>query len=133
MAISDLIGSSSGCRALIRHRTRRADEFSGTASVQNGHADRETPSSDARHHGRVPRTDFDRRRKTMSSSHSVLVTSARRGSDAVPTSLGYIQTNVAAKDAHQLTPQKTSILESEIRLEERSRERARIVDELHDT
>jgi len=68
----------------------------------------------------------------MSSSHSVLVTSARRGSDAVPTSLGYIQTNVAAKDAHQLTPQKT-ILESDIRLEERSRERARIVDELHDT
>src|SRR5215467_9962711 len=133
MAISDLITPSSGFRALIRHRTRRADRFSGTASRRNGHADRGMLSSDVRHHGSAPGTDFDRRRKAMSSSHSALAASAGRGSDGVPTSLGHTQTKVAAQDARRLTTQKTSILESEIRLEERTRERARIVNELHDT
>jgi signal transduction histidine kinase len=74
MATSDLIGSSSGFRVLIRHRTRRAHRFTGIASRRNGRADPGTPSSRARHH-----------------------------------------------------------LERDIRLEERSRERARIVYELHDT
>jgi len=90
-------------------------------------------SSDVRHHGSAPGTDFDRRRKAMSSSHSALAASAGRGSDGVPTSLGHTQTKVAAQDARPSTTQKTSILESEIRLEERTRERARIVHELHDT
>src|SRR5215471_6152876 len=116
MAISDMIAPSSGFRALIRHRTRRTDRFSGTASRRNGHGDSGTLSFDARRHGWVPCTDFDRRRKTMSSSHSALATSTGRGSDGVPTSLGHTQTKVAAQDARRLTAQTKSILESNIRL-----------------
>jgi signal transduction histidine kinase len=146
MAISDLIASSSGFRVLIRHRTRRADRFSGTASRRSENADRGTLSSDARHFGSVLGADFERRRKTMSSSYSAQVTSApaetgafyadcfaRRDSDAAWTSLGRTQTKVAAQNALRLTAQTKPILENDIRLEERSRERARIVHELHDT
>ena len=82
----------------------------------------------------------------MSSSHSAPIASAlsetggfyadcfvRRDSDAAPTSLGSTRTKVAAQNTLRLTAQTKSILESDIRLEERSRERARIVHELHDT
>jgi len=82
----------------------------------------------------------------MSSSHSALITSApsepgafyadcfgRRDSDVAPRSVGRTQTKVTAQNALRLSTQRKSILESDIRLEERSRERARIVRELHDT
>jgi signal transduction histidine kinase len=142
MAISDLTASSSGFR---RHRTRRADRFSCNASRRNGHADRGTFSSD-RHHGSVLGTDFDRNRRAMSSSQPARVTSApsetgafyadcfaRRDSDAAPASFGRTHTKVAAQNALRLTAQTKSTLESDIHSEERSKERARIVQELHDT
>ena len=82
----------------------------------------------------------------MPSSHSALITSApsessafyadcfgRRDSDVAPRSVGHTQTKVAAQNALRLSTHRKSILESDIRLEERSRERARIVHELHDT
>jgi len=47
--------------------------------------------------------------------------------------LGRTQTKVVVQDALGLSAHTKSILESDIRMEERSRERARIVHELHDT
>src|SRR5262245_47295357 len=85
-------------------------------------------------------------RKTMPSHHSALIASGppetgafyadcfgRRGFDAVSRSLGGPQSKVAAQNALSLAGQTKSILEDDIRLEERCRERARIVHELHDT
>src|SRR5262249_19554358 len=105
-----------------RHRTRRAD-YGGIASARK-----------------------DPRRKTMSSHHSALIASGPsetgalyadcfgwHGFDAVSTSLDRTQTKVAAQNALPLTAQTKSILESDIRVEERCRERARIAHELHDT
>ena len=82
----------------------------------------------------------------MSSPHSALIASvpsetgafyadcfARHGSDAVSTSLDRAQSKVAAQNALPLNGQTKSILESDIRMEERCRERARIMHELHDT
>jgi len=132
MAVSDLIVPSSGFRVLIRHRTRRPDRFRGTTSRRNGHADFGTLSSDARHDGSGPSTDLDRRRKAMSSSNSAQVTSVPSETGAL-TSLDRKQAKIADHNAIRLTAQAKSILESDIRLEERSRERARIVHELHDT
>lgn len=57
----------------------------------------------------------------------------RRDSDAEPGSADRTQTKVVAQNALRLTTQTKSIPESDIRLDERSRERARIVHELHDT
>lgn len=81
----------------------------------------------------------------MSSHHSDLIASGpsetgafyadcfgRRGFDAVSTSLGRTQSEVAAQNAPP-TGQTKSILESDIRTEERCHERARIAHELHDT
>ena len=81
----------------------------------------------------------------MSSHHSALIASGpsetgafyadcagRRGFDAVSTSLGRTQSKVAAQNAPPNGGTK-SILESDIRMEERCRERARIVHELHDS
>ena len=81
----------------------------------------------------------------MPSHHSALIGSGpsetgafyadcagRRGFDAVSTSLGRTQSKVPAQNAPP-TGQTKSILESDIRMEERCRERARIVHELHDT
>src|SRR5215467_4778158 len=106
----------------IRHRTHQADRFGGIASP------REDPT-----------------RKTMPSHHSALIgrgpseTGAfyadcfgRRGFDAISRSLGRTQSKVAAQNAPP-TGQTKPILENDIRLEERRRERARIVHELHDT
>ena len=56
----------------------------------------------------------------------------RRGLDAVSTSLGRTQSRVTAQNAPR-TGQTKPILENDIRMEERCRERARIVHELHDT
>jgi len=77
----------------------------------------------------------------MSSGHSPLIMSVpsesgafyadclrTRDSYVAPASVGRSQTRVA-----RLSTQRKSILESGICLEERSRERARIVRELHDT
>ena len=82
----------------------------------------------------------------MSSRHSVLITGApsgigaiyadwfvRRGSDATPTPLGSTKTKTAGQKALQLTGQRQLHHEGTIRLEERYRERVRIVHELHDT
>ena len=41
MATPDLVGSSSGVRVLIRHRTRRADRFGGIASARQGPKEKE--------------------------------------------------------------------------------------------
>jgi signal transduction histidine kinase len=84
------------------------------------------------------------RRKKMSFQHSALIArgpsktaafyadcAGRRGLDAVSTSLGRTQSRVTAQSAP--TGQTKSILENDIRMEERCRERARIVHELHDT
>ena len=81
----------------------------------------------------------------MPSHHSALIGSGpsetgafyadcagRRGFDAVSTSLGRTQSRVTAKNAPP-TGQTKPILENDIRMEERCRERARIVHELHDT
>jgi signal transduction histidine kinase len=81
----------------------------------------------------------------MSSHHSALIASGpsetgafyadcagRRGFDAASTSLGRTQSKVAAQNDPP-TGQTKSILESDIRIEERCRERARIAHELHDT
>jgi signal transduction histidine kinase len=95
MAISHLIGSSLGFRALIRHRARRADRLSGAASRRNGRADRGTLSQAAG-------CGVKRMRN--------LAEVAAPGESVV-----------------------RELSESDIRLEERSRERARIVHELHDT
>jgi len=55
----------------------------------------------------------------------------RRDSDAAPALLGRTQTN--ARAAGGLTVQTKLMLEIDIRMEERCRERARIVHELHDS
>jgi len=81
----------------------------------------------------------------MPSHHSALIGSGpsetgalyadcagRRGLDAVSTSLGRTQSRVTAQNAPP-TGQTKPILENDIRMEERCRERARIVHELHDT
>src|SRR5262249_51617435 len=77
--------------------------------------------------------------KTMSSRHSVLISGApsgigavyadyfvRRGSDAAPTPLGRTQAKAAVQKRFRLTGQRQPLLEGDIRLEERCRERARI-------
>lgn len=46
---------------------------------------------------------------------------------------GRTQTNVAVRSSYGSYTEKTLLLENDIRLEERSKERARIVQELHDT
>ena len=85
------------------------------------------------------------KRKKMSFQHSALIArgpsktpafyldcAGRRGLDAVSTSLGRTQSRVRAQNAPP-TGQTKPILENDIRMEERCRERARIVHELHDT
>jgi signal transduction histidine kinase len=57
----------------------------------------------------------------------------RRGSDAVPPPFGRAQTKAAVQNPFRLAVQPQALLENDIRLEERCRERARIVQELHDT
>jgi len=79
----------------------------------------------------------------MSPGHSVLIegeTGARysdcferRNSDTAPSAFGPTRTKGAAQNRFRLTGQKKPLLENSIRLEERSRERARILRELHDT
>src|SRR5262249_53558651 len=106
---------ASGSRAFIRHRTRRADGLSGVIMDRFG-AQISTEGE-----------------KTMSSSHSGLATSARRGYGCAATPLGRTRTKIGAQNPVRLTAQTKLLLENEIRLEERSKERARIVHELHDT
>ena len=81
----------------------------------------------------------------MSSRHSVLISApsgigavdadcfARGGSDAGPVGPDRRRTTAAFQRGIRLTGQGRAHLEDDIRLEERSRERARIVHELHDT
>jgi signal transduction histidine kinase len=81
----------------------------------------------------------------MASRHSVLITGAplrigvhahcfaSRDSDTVPVPLVRPRTKVAAKKPFRSTGHRQLILEDAIRLEERCRERAHIVRELHDT
>jgi signal transduction histidine kinase len=82
----------------------------------------------------------------MSSRHSVLITGApsgigavdadcfaRGGSDAGPVGPDRRRTNAAFQRGIRLTGQGRAHLEDDIRLEERCRERACIVHELHDT
>ena len=82
----------------------------------------------------------------MSSRHSVLITGAssgigavgvdcfaRGGSDAGPVGRDRRQMRAALQRGTRLTGQGPAHLEDDIRLEERCRERARIVHELHDT
>jgi len=82
----------------------------------------------------------------MSSRHSVLNTGApseicavnadcfaRGRSDAGPVGRDRGRTRAALKRRFRLTSQGQAHLEDDIRLEERYRERARIVHELHDT
>ena len=82
----------------------------------------------------------------MSSRHSVLITGApsgigavdadcfaRGGSDAGPVGRDRRRTRAAFQRGIRLTGQGQAHLEDDIRLEERCRERARIVHELHDT
>ena len=81
----------------------------------------------------------------MSSRHSILIAGdpvgigvyadcfASRDSDTVPAALGRRRTKVAVQKPFRLTGQRQLVLEDTIRLEERCRERARIMHELHDT
>jgi signal transduction histidine kinase len=81
----------------------------------------------------------------MSSGHSALITGApsrlgavhagfvRRGSDAVPVARSLTRAEAAFHRRFRLTGQGQAYSENDIRLEERCRERARIVHELHDT
>jgi signal transduction histidine kinase len=81
----------------------------------------------------------------MSSRHSALITGApsrlgavhadcvRRGSDAPPVARNHARTRAAFQRRFQLTDRRPSHFEEDIRLEERSKERARVVQELHDT
>jgi len=79
----------------------------------------------------------------MSSRHSVLITGtalgvgadcfASRNSDTVPATLGRPRATVDAQKPFRSTGQRRVALEDAIRLEQRSRERACIVRELHDT
>src|SRR5215467_2680055 len=79
----------------------------------------------------------------MSPGHPVLIegeTGARfsdcferRYSDVAPPAGGHTRAKGAAQKRFRLTGQKKPLLEHSIRLEERSRERARILRELHDT
>ena len=82
----------------------------------------------------------------MSSRQSVLITGARSeistvhadclaraSSHTVNIARGRTQTRTAAQRRFRLNDQGQAHLEQDIRLEERSRERARIVQELHDT
>src|SRR5215471_17235324 len=82
----------------------------------------------------------------MSRKHSVLVAGvpfrigvvdadcfARDHADAVEKSLGRTQTRAAAQKPFRQTDQSHPLREADIRMEERHRERARIIHELHDT
>jgi signal transduction histidine kinase len=82
----------------------------------------------------------------MSSKPSALITgtptrlgavhadcSVRRASDAVPVARSHGRTRAALQRPFRLTDQGQAHSENDIRLEERRRERARIVHELHDT
>jgi hypothetical protein len=80
----------------------------------------------------------------MSSRHSVLITGApfgigavnadcfaRRGSDAEPMAWGRTRRRAPFQRIFRLTGQAQALLEDDIRLEERSRGRARVVCERH--
>ena len=82
----------------------------------------------------------------MSSKPSALITgtpsrlgavhadrSVRRASDAVPVARSHRRTRAALQRPFRLTDQGQAHSENDIRLQERRRERARIVHELHDT
>jgi signal transduction histidine kinase len=54
-------------------------------------------------------------------------------SDAVPMPLGHVQTKAEVQRRFRLTRRRQPLFEEDIRRDERCRERAHIVDELHDT
>lgn len=71
----------------------------------------------------------------MSLKRSVLITRAPSGISpvAAPKALGCTQTETSVQRPFSLTTQREPLLEGAIRLDERCRERARIVHDLHDT
>src|SRR5262249_12365636 len=104
------------------------------------------PCDRGRSAGALTLSTFRPKEETMSSRHSVLITSApsrigavdadcfaRGAADAGPVGRGRRRTKAAFQRGIRPTDQRQRRLEDDIRLEERRRERARIVQELHDT